>query len=232
MNINFINKSRKSIYITLSTENFTINSGEKKSVIADPTGSFSVQVNQGSYVTYFIEKFGIVLKRYFKVKSEYTYSSSEDMTVVLTSDKKNGKFMDEYERVVCLADNNQLSLLTYSIPDEEKLKRELGSAVKRGDNTLKLFDIFDILGNALAAASVMLIPFAIIWIFADIEIAFKICVLAFIPIFAVIIYLNRFFDKLKRCLWKSAKGAKLKNQIFKDYNSYFDNEYIESVLKK
>jgi hypothetical protein len=231
MNINFINKSGKDIYITLSSENLTINSGERKSVVAEQSGTIGVQVNEGSYVTYIMEKFGIVLKRYFKVKSEYSYNSSEDMTIILTSDKKKGKFMDEYERVICLADNSLLSLLTYSVPDEEKLKKELGNAVKRGDNTLKLFDLFDILGNGLSAALFLLIPFVIIWIIADVELAGKICLMAFIPIFAVIICLNRFFDKLKRNLWKSARSAKLKNQIFKDYNSYFDNEYIASVLK-
>ena len=231
MNIRFINKSNKDIYITLNSQTLTINSGESKSVTAEPSGNFGVQVNEGSYVTYIIEKFGVVLKRYFKVKSDYTYNASEDMTIILTSHKKKGKFMDEYERVICFADNNQLSLLNFSVPDEEKLKKELGSAVKRGENTLKMFDLFDILGNGLSAALFLLIPFVIIWIVADIELAGKICLMAFIPIFAIVICLNRFFDKLKRNLWKSARSAKLKKQIFKDYNSYFDSEYITYVFK-
>ena len=230
MNITFINKSAKDVYITLGHSDTIVNSGERKTVTADEADTFRVQVNEGSYVTYILEKFGVVLKRYFKLRSEYTFCGDEDIEVILTTNKKKGRFMDEYERVICYADNNRLSQLSYVVPDEEKLKKELETAVKRGDNTLKIFDLFDILGNGLSAALLLLIPFVIIWIIADIELAGKICLMAFIPIFALIIYLNRFFDKLKRRLWKSAKSAKLKNQIFKDYNSYFDSEYIDSVF--
>ncbi|MBO5937012.1 MAG: hypothetical protein J6Q79_05285 [Clostridia bacterium] len=230
MKINFINKSDKDIYITMNDESITVNDGERKSLATEEAGTFTVQINENSYVTYIVAKFGVVLKRHFKVRSEYAFDMGDDITVVLTTDKKKGKFMDEYERAVCMADNGRLTLLGYRVPDEERLKRELAAAIRRSDNTLKIFDLFDILGNGLAAALFLLIPFAIIWIFSDVRLAAEICTIAFIPIFALIICLNRFFDKLKRKLWKSARSAKLKNQIFKDYHSYFDSEYIESVL--
>lgn len=230
MKINFINKSDKDIYITMNDESITVNDGERKSLATEEAGTFTVQINENSYVTYILAKFGVVLKRHFKVRSEYAFDIGDDITVVLTTDKKKGKFMDEYERAVCMADNGRLTLLGYRVPDEERLKRELAAAIRRSDNTLKIFDLFDILGNGLAAALFLLIPFAIIWIFSDVRLAAEICTIAFIPIFALIICLNRFFDKLKRKLWKSARSAKLKNQIFKDYHSYFDSEYIESVL--
>lgn len=230
MNINFTNKSARPICITLGDEKVTLNSGERKTLTAEEAGTFTVQVNENSYVTYILAKFGVVLKRHFKVRSEYAFDLSDDISLILTADKKKGKFMDEYERVVCRADKGCLSVRSYSVPDEDRLKRELAAAIRRSDNTLKIFDLFDILGNGLTAALFLLIPFAIIWIFADVRLAAEICTIAFIPIFALIICLNRFFDKLKRKLWKKARSAKLKNQIFKDYNSYFTDEYIASVL--
>lgn len=232
MNITFINKSNKNIYISIGHSDTIINSGELKTVDTDDADTFTVQVNEGSYITYILENFGIVLKRHFKIASEYSFTTDKDLTVTLLSEKQKGKFMDEYERVLCRADNNSLALLSFGVPDEEKLKKELEAANKRADNTIKIFDLFDILGNGISAALLLLIPFVIICIIADIELAGKICTMAFIPIFALIIYLNRFFDKIKRHLWKTAKGVKLKNQIFKDYNSYFDSEYIASVFKK
>lgn len=230
MTITFVNKSAKDIYINFAYDSLIINSGERKSVVAVEAGTFGVQVNEGSYVRYILEKFGVVFKRCFKLRTEYSYNMGEDITVTLISETRKGKFMDEYERVICRADNTRVSPLGYSVPDEAKLKKELAYANKRADNTIKLFDVFDILGNALSALLFLLIPFVIIWIFADIELAGKICGIAFIPIFGLIIYLNRFFDKLKRRLWKTAKDKRLENEIFKDYNSYFDSEYIESVL--
>ena len=230
MNINFINKSDKDIYITMNDESITVNGGERKTLSADEAGTFTVQISENSYITYILAKFGVVLKRHFKLRSNYAFDIGDDITVVLTTDKKKGKFMDEYEKVVCKTDSSHISLRGHSVPDEDRLKRELAAAIRRSDNTLKIFDLFDILGNGLTAALFLLIPFAIIWIFADVRLAAEICTIAFIPIFALIICLNRFFDKLKRKLWKKARSAKLKNQIFKDYNSYFTDEYIASVL--
>jgi tetrahydromethanopterin S-methyltransferase subunit E len=107
----------------------------------------------------------------------------------------------------------------------------LEKAISKGDNGLKIFDAFDILGNSITGLLFLLIPFILIWIFSDITTAAKICAIAFIPIFLVILIVNRFFDKLKRKAWKKVKAYTLRNQIFKDYNSYFDNEYICSVFK-
>lgn len=232
MNINFINKADKAVHIALpgeTTISETLGSGESKTLSCD-AGSFTLQVDEGSYVTYILAKFGVVLRRHFKVKSEYAVGTDGDITVTLKNEKKKGRFMDEYERVVPSSAKGSLSLLGYSVPDEAKIRKELEGANKRADNTVKIFDVFDILGNALTALLFLLIPFVIIWIFADIELAGKICGMAFIPIFGLIIYLNRVFDKLKRRLWKTAKSERLEKEIFKDYNSYFDSEYISSVF--
>lgn len=233
MKISFINKSGKPVYITMGENSITIDKSQTKVLETDNSVStFTLQVDEGSYVTYILAKFGVVLRRHFKLKSEYSVSGDSDITVTLKTEKKKGRFMDEYERVVPSSAQGILSLATYSVPDEARLKKELESANKRADNTIKIFDVFDILGNAFTAILFLLIPFGIIWIFADIQLAAKVCGMAFIPIFGLIIYLNRVFDKLKRRLWKTAKSKRLQNEIFKDYNSYFDNEYISSVFKR
>lgn len=231
MKISFINKSDKPVYITMGEDSTTIDKSQMKVFEADKS-SFTLQVDEGSYVTYILAKFGVVLRRHFKLKSEYAVSGDSDITVTLKAEKKKGRFMDEYERVVPTSAQGALSLVSYSVPDEARLKKELEGANKRADNTIKIFDVFDILGNAFTALLFLLIPFGVIWIFADVQLAAKVCGMAFIPIFGLIIYLNRVFDKLKRRLWKTAKSKRLQNEIFKDYNSYFDDEYISSVFKK
>lgn len=233
MKISFINKSDKPVYITMGENSITADKSQTKVLEADNSVStFTLQVDEGSYVTYILAKFGVVLRRHFKLKSEYSVSGDGDITVTLKTEKKKGRFMDEYERVVPSSAQGTLSLVSYSVPDEARLKKELESANKRADNTIKIFDVFDILGNAFTAILFLLIPFGVIWIFADVQLAAKVCGMAFIPIFGLIIYLNRVFDKLKRRLWKTAKSKRLQNEIFKDYNSYFDNEYISSVFKR
>lgn len=233
MKISFINKSGKPVYITMGENSITIDKSQTKVLEADNSVStFTLQVDEGSYVTYILAKFGVVLRRHFKLKSEYSVSGDGDITVTLKTEKKKGRFMDEYERVVPSSAQGTLSLVSYSVPDEARLKKELEGANKRAYNTIKIFDVFDILGNAFTAILFLLIPFGVIWIFADVQLAAKVCGMAFIPIFGLIIYLNRVFDKLKRRLWKTAKSKRLQNEIFKDYNSYFDNEYISSVFKR
>lgn len=185
-----------------------------------------------SEIIYAVAKFGVILKRFFSVKSQYSFTADKDCKISLLTHKKKGRFMDEYKRIVPFSNDIVFGDVLYSVADEERIKKEIEDSIKKGDKALKIFDVFDILGNAFTVILLLLIPFALIGIFADFAIALKICGILFIPTFIIIILFNRFFDKLKRKMWKKAKGYTLKKEIFKDYNSYFEHGYIKSVFDK
>lgn len=232
MEITFINKSNKPVYITMGENAAKIDSSQSKTFDFEGTGgSFTAQVDEASYVTYILAKFGVVLRRHFKLCSEYEFTATGDMTVSLYNDRRKGRYMDEYEKIVPKSKDGTFVQVNCCVPDEDKIKRELVSANKRGNNTLKIFDAFDILGNALTGLLLLVIPFVLIWIFADIDTASRVCGMAFIPMFAIIVLLNRYTDKLKRKVWGILKDKKLHNDVFKDYNSYFESAYIESVYR-
>lgn len=185
-----------------------------------------------SEIVYAVAKFGVILKRFFCVKAEYSFYCDKDCCIALLTQKKKGRFMDEYQRIVPFLSGVNFSAVKYSVADEQRIKGEIEDSIKKGDKALKIFDAFDILGNAFTVLLVLLVPFVLIGLFASFTLALNICAALFIPIFAVIVLINRYFDKVKRKAWQKAKGYTLKKEIFKDYNSYFDHEYIKSVFEK
>lgn len=233
MKITFINKSNKPVYITLGENSGKIDIAQSKTFDTDGTVStFTAQVDEASYVRYIMEKFGVVLRRHFKLCTEYGFRCSGDMTVSLYNDRRKGRYMDEYEKIVPRSKEGTFSQASCRVPDEDKIKRELAAANKRGGKAIRLFDVFDILGNALSGLLLLVIPFILIWIFADIDTASRICGMAYIPMFAVIVLFNRYMDKLKRKIWGIFKAKKLEKDVFKDYNSYFESDYIDSVYAR
>ena len=232
MEITFINKSNKPVYVTLGENSAKIAAAQRENLYCDGLdGTFTAQVDEASYVRYVLAKFGVVLRRQFKLLTEYEFTAVSDMVVVLYDDKRKGRYMDEYEKIVPKTADGTIRQVSCRVPDEDKIKSELAGANKRSNNAVKLFDVFDILGNALSGLLLLVIPFILIWIFADIDTASKICGMIYIPMFAVIVLFNRYMDKLKRKVWTLLKAKKLEKDIFKDYNSYFDSEYIESVYR-
>ncbi len=232
MEITFINKSNKPVYVTLGENSARIATAQRETLYCDGLdGTFTAQVDEASYVRYVLAKFGVVLRRQFKLVTEYEFTAVSDMVVVLYDDKRKGRYMDEYEKIVPRTTDGTIRQVSCRVPDEDKIKSELAGANKRSNNAVKLFDVFDILGNALSGLLLLVIPFILIWIFADIDTASKICGMIYIPMFAVIVLFNRYMDKLKRKVWALLKAKKLEKDIFKDYNSYFDSEYIESVYR-
>lgn len=231
--------------ITLENQTaFTVNIEMNSQVIAlQPTRSqaFDIAENDvlltlspavNSDIIYAVAKFGVILKRFFSAKVQYGFTCSKDCKIALLDQKKKGRFMDEYQRIVPFSNDVSITAVKYSVADEERIKKEMEASNKRGDNTLKAIDALDILGNAFTVLLLLLIPFALFAIFLGPVIATQICAALFVPIFIVIIKVNRTFDKVKRAAWKKAKGYTLKKEIFKDYNSYFSHEYIESVFAK
>ncbi len=236
MKITLNNKAHTNIIVTLTGTNVinaVISKGEIKTTEIEGTPERIILIPEGkSDVTYLLAKFGVVLKRYFKITSEYTFTAKDNIEILLLTDKKAGSFRDEYERVMPMSEETEFSSLKYFVSDEQRMRKILENAINQADKSLKFFDLFDILGNALTALLILIVPFILIWIFGDINSAVKICSYAFAVLFVLVVLLNRFSDKVKRKLWKKTKGFALRKQIFKDYNSYFDSEYINSVFMR
>lgn len=230
MKITFINKSNKPIYISSGENSLKLDIAQSKTIETDGTlNTFTAQVDEASYITYALAKFGVVLRRHFKLSTEYAVTCSGDMTVSLYMNKKKGRYMDEYEKIVPKSAACSFEQVSCRVPDEERLRGELSKANKQNDKAIRLFDVLDIIGNALTGLLLLVIPFILLWIFIDLDTAWRICGVIYIMMFGVIVIFNRYMDKLKRKMWAVLKAKKLEKDIFKDYNSYFESDYIDSV---
>ena len=233
MKITFINKSNKPIYITLGENSAKLGVAQSETIETDSTvNTFTAQVDEASYITYALAKLGVVLRRNFKLSTEYGFTYSGDMTVSLYNDKRKGRYMDEYEKIVPKSAECTFTQVSCCVPDAEKLRGELSRANKQNNKAIRLFDVFDIIGNALTGLLLLIVPFILLWIFIDIDTACRVCGALYIMMFGVIVIFNRYMDRLKRKIWGILKAKKLEKDIFKDYNSYFESDYIDSVYAR
>ena len=231
MKLTFRNTTPNNVLLTRRENSYTINpSSEMCLEIAEDTVDFSLEPCSENNIRYLSRKAGIILYRHFKLRSSYSEGFEADTLIQLVSDVKKGKFLDEYERVVPFSNEHSFSEPDYSVKDGKAVLSQLQKSQANGNRTLFIFDLFDILGNSFTALLLLIIPFILIWIFGSIVLAAKICGCIFLVLFIIILIANRFLDKLKRALWKKGKAFVLRKQIFKNYNSYFDNEYITSVF--
>lgn len=193
---------------------------------------FTVSPDEESRFVYLSKKGGVILKRFFTVSSAYSISSAQSGAIDLFLHSKKGRFADQYNRVAVKSASLNISDPVYSVADSDKVRAEFDRAEKKGKRALFLFDLLDILGNALTALLLLLIPFALIWIFGSFETAYTVCGYIFIPVFAIIVIINRVADKYKKKLWRLLKGRALRNSVFKGNSSYLSHEYISFVFSQ
>lgn len=194
--------------------------------------SFSLNPYEKSDIKYIFRHAGVVRKRSFCTLVSYSAKLAGNTVINLYTDKAKGNFADEYTRIVAVSDTALLSPVFYKVADEAFVKAELEKSKKKGNQALFMFDILDIIGNAFTVLLLLLIPFALIWLFGSFETAYTVCGYLFIPIFAIIVIINRFFDKYKKKLWFFIKGKVLENKTFQGTDSYFSEEYIREVFGK
>lgn len=231
MKITFRNLSSEHIELSLKGKKEIIPSQGDFLFETEESGiSFCVNPYEKSDITYLFRRAGVILKRSFCTQSAYSGTITCDTVINLYSDKARGKFGDEYRRIVAVSDVTPLFCGAYRVTDEEFVRNELDRSKEKGNRALLVFDIFDILGNALTVLLLLLIPFALIWLFGSFETAYTVCGYLFIPIFAVIVIVNRVFDKYKRKLWYFFKGKALEKSTFKGTDSYFSEDYIREVF--
>ncbi len=231
MKIIFRNLSDKHIELTSEGETHIIASGSAYELYTyDGQVSFSLNPYEKSFLTYFIRKAGVIRKKNFCTVSDYKAEFGGDTVINLKIDRVKGKFSDIYRRVSATVGSVTLAPESFRVIDEAEMKKEFTDAKKRGNRTIFLFDVLDILKSGLIVFLLLLIPFALIWIFGSLETAYTICGYLFIPIFIMIIIFNRIFDRLKKKLWYFAKGKALKNSTYKGTDSHFEEEYMREIF--
>ena len=232
MKLTFRNTTANDVLLTLGDNSYTIKPSAEMSFDYDTDKvDFSLEPCTASKVRYISKSIGLIFFRHLKLKSAYSLNlTADELLIQLVSDVKKGKFGDEYERIVPFSNDVSFSAPQYTVRDENVVRQQFQKTKSNGSRTLLLFDLLDILGNCFTAFLIMLIPFILIWIFGTFVLAAKICGCIYLVICVIILILNRFLDKLKRALWKKGKAFVLRKQIFKNSESYFDNEYISSVF--
>lgn len=192
--------------------------------------SFSLNPYEKSYLKYFIRRFGLVRQKSFCLRTVYNAAITRDSVISLRTQRARGSFLDTYHRAVATGYGFPLTLEKSVVADEEEMRKEFASAKKRGNRTVFLFDVLDILKSGLIVALLLLIPFALIWLFGSFETAYTVCGYLFIPIFLVIIIFNRLFDLLRKKLWYFFKGKTLEKSTYKGTDSHFDENYIKEIF--
>ena len=232
MKLTFRNTTISNVLLTSQENSYIITPSEEISLDYDTdTADFSVEPTCESKVRYISRSIGIIFFRHLKLRSDYSAASTEgEFLIQLISDVKKGRFGDEYERIIPFSNDISFPEPHYTVKNENVIRQQFQKTKSNSRRTFLFFDLLDILGNCFTAFLIMLIPFILIWIFGTFTLAAKICGCIYLVICLIILILNRFLDKLKRALWKKGKALALRKQIFKNSESYFDNEYITSVF--
>jgi len=229
--ITFRNLSGEHIELTLNGKTTIIAANSSEEILVDYGElTFSLNTYRKSSLSYFIRRAGLIRKKDFCVLTTYKTSVGWDSVITNNTMSAKGRFFDTYCRVTATCDNFPITFESCRVADEKEMRKEFADAQKRGNRTILLFDILDILGNAFTVLLLLLIPFALIWLFGSFETAYTVCGYLFIPIFAIIVIINRVFDKYKKKLWYFAKGKALKNSVYKGTDSHFEEEYIKEIF--
>ena len=231
MKITFNNLSGEHIELTIDGKTSLIGAASQaEAAVGCGPLSFSLNPYEKSSVSYLIRRAGLIRKKSFCTLTTYSTAVGRDSVINLHTDSAKGKFSDTYRRVVATGNGFPVTLESYAVADESEMRKEFAAASKRGSRAIFLFDVLDILKSGLIVLLLLLIPFALIWLFGSLETAYTVCRNLFIPIFIVIIIFNRIFDRLKKKLWYYLKSKTLRNSVYKGTDSHFEEEYIREVF--
>ncbi len=231
MKITFNNLSGEHIELTIDGKTSLIGAdSQAEAAVGCGPLSFSLNPYEKSSVSYLIRRAGLIRKKSFCTRTAYSTDISRDTVITVRTDSAKGSFADTYRRATADCTDCPLTLEHYTVADESEMRKEFAAASKRGSRAIFLFDVLDILKSGLIVLLLLLIPFALIWLFGSLETAYTVCRNLFIPIFIVIIIFNRIFDRLKKKLWYYLKSKTLRNSVYKGTDSHFEEAYIREIF--
>lgn len=252
MNIYFKNQSSKKIIVTLNglSDFLPPKSSEIYSIQSHEVNLKLTTDEEYSYET-FSEKRGMTAYHRFITEAKYDFLLEKDTQIVLEVETSRGNNLESYQRVVATANDFILPEPTYSIKNEKAVREKLSQNEKKLDSYDKKLNK---LGKAISVADklddiftgICCVILALICIGTVIAglITFTVPTIIILLVLAIISTIgykvfkrfigfagNSFEKLLDKHGDKIFPCPDMPPGLYKDDDSYFDNEYISAVFK-
>lgn len=255
MNINFKNESDKNIILTLNGIVHFLRSHSENTLQSNNEISLSLTTEDEYSSETASEKRGLTLFHRFITVADYNFTLHKDSEISLRVETARGNNLDSYQRVIPSLKGGFLPDASYTVKNEsavrQKLKQDednlnrfdkkLGKADKAISIGMRLDDIIGVICGIFFALILLVIA---IFSFKAYPTATAI-ILSILLVIGVISYkllkkiihlitktfeklLDKHGDKIGDAL---APCTDMPMELFKDDNSYFDNEYISAVFR-
>lgn len=229
MIVNMINNTANTIFVELGINHIEIKSGMKIRVDSDTNRmQFNCYLNCDSeFKTMKFPKF-IVLNYNFILNSFYDVQIKRDETEMFFTEKEaKGDHLETYKFLNIDGDSFEILTKDFKVKDEEKSKFQLADYRKREEKASKYVKVYDVLQSICYVGVPGAILFFGIWYFANLLTALYVTVPVAIVGVLVGLLIKYILAKVVKKLDKIAGND---NDLYVDENSYFQKEYILSVI--
>lgn len=241
MRISFCNSSDSNVTIAVSGQLICCSPKQTQVVMSEEGRiNFEVSTNERSAIRTLSKIAGLTYKYDFITAASYESELSGDTRIVLYADKKDGKHLETYTRVIAVSETALLSAPRYRIKDEADIKKQIRTSLKRGSGVMGFLGVLNFLDDLVGWLCIaFLVALAVgVFIFAEstlIKVGVAIAAAIIIGIVFIISRVAAGFDK-----WIDKKLNKDKKEetvcisadvdLYKDEDSFFDADYISSVF--
>ncbi|MBQ7296206.1 MAG: hypothetical protein IJW86_08475 [Clostridia bacterium] len=256
MNIYFRNQSDKRIILTLNGIVYFLPSGADDILQIDGTKVKMSLTTEDEYsFETFSEKRGMTLYHRFITVAHYSFELKRDSEISLKVETVRGNNLESYQRVVATLKGGFLPEAYYTVKDEDSVRnklrydeQKLDKFDKKTEKWSKVLGVGMWLDDAFTVICGIFLGLILLGILIGLLITFPIPTIIVLSVILVVGALSwkiikkvfnfafKSFDKLldrhgEKIGESIAPCNDMPEGIFKDDNSYFDNEYISAVFK-
>lgn len=256
MNIYFKNQSDKRIILTLNGIAYFLSGGADEIYPIDKNEVRLTLTTEDEYsFETFSQKRGMTLFHRFITVAHYNFVLEKDNEISLKVETVRGNNLESYQRVVPSLKGEFMPEAYYTVKDADSVRnklrddeQKLGAFEKKADKWSRVLDVGMWLDDAFTVICGILLGLILLGTIIGLLIVFPIPTIIVLSVFLVVGAIgwkiikkvfNFAFKSFDRLLGRHGEKIgesiapcnDMPEDIFKDDNSYFDNEYISAVFR-
>lgn len=230
MIICFKNETNSTVILDLGENHIEIKSGMQIRVNSDTDRvKFNCYLNcdnyfkTAKYPDFIVLNYNFILNVFYDVRLK-----CDETEIKLIEKEVKGDHADTYRFFQIYGEQFEIRNCTFAVKDAEKAKSQIADYQKKDKKVSKYVRVFDVLQTIFYVGIPSAIVFFGVWYFANFLTALYVTVPTIIVGVLVGVLIKNMINKFGK---KIDNLTKIKNDLYVNTDSYFEQEYIISVIK-